>query len=132
MVQSLIALHQLHNLSSAHKCPSAVSMVNQRLCIFLLHYVCASVCIHVCTCAYVIMYVLIQTTVLALLDTMIQPLEGEPNTYIVYYHILDGDQHGRAPNCRTFDSSEKSCLHKIAKSNNKVFTICTALLHLIP
>jgi len=64
----------------------------------------------------------IQTTVLAILDTMIQPLEGEPNTYIVYYDILDGDQHGRAPNCRTFDSSEKSCLHKIAKSNNKVYS----------
>ncbi|XP_065884791.1 transient receptor potential cation channel subfamily A member 1-like isoform X2 [Dysidea avara] len=60
-----------------------------------------------------------KTTVLAILDTMMQPLEGEPNTYIVYYHILDGDQNGCAPNCRTFDSSEKSCLHKIAKSNNK-------------
>ena len=51
---------------------------------------------------------------------MMQPLEGEPNTYIVYYQILDGDQHGRAPNCRNFDGSHKSCLHKIAKSNNKV------------
>ena len=51
---------------------------------------------------------------------MMQPLEGEPGTYIVYYHILDGDQHGRAPNSPYFDSSEKSCLHKIAKSNNKV------------
>ena len=57
---------------------------------------------------------------LAVLDTMMQPLEGEPNTYIVYYQILDGDQHGRAPNCRTFDGSHKSCLHKISKSNNKV------------
>ena len=51
---------------------------------------------------------------------MMQPLEGEPGTYIVYYHILDGDQHGRAPNSPNFDSSERSCLHKIAKSNNKV------------
>ena len=51
---------------------------------------------------------------------MMQPLEGQPGTYIVYYHILDGDQFGRAPNCENFDSSEKSCLHKIAKSNNKV------------
>ena len=51
---------------------------------------------------------------------MMQPLEGEPNTYIVYYQILDGDQHGRAPDCQTFDVSHKSCLHKIATSNNKV------------
>ena len=61
-----------------------------------------------------------QGTVLVVLDTMMQPLEGEPNTYIVYYHILDGDQNGRAPNCQNFDGSHKSCLHKIAKSNNKV------------
>ena len=51
---------------------------------------------------------------------MMQPLEGEPGTYIVYYHILDGDQHGHAPNAENFDKSEKSCLYKIAKSNNKV------------
>ena len=57
---------------------------------------------------------------MAVLNTMMQPLEGQPGTYIVYYHILDGDQFGRAPNCENFDSSEKSCLHKIAKSNNKV------------
>ena len=74
----------------------------------------------------------IQTTVLAILDTMIQPLEGEPNTYIVYYHILDGDQHGRAPNCRTFDSSEKSCLHKISKSDNKVFSMCCKVILTTP
>ena len=57
---------------------------------------------------------------MAVLDTMIQTLEGEPNTYIVYYQILDGDQHGRAPDCRTFDGSQKSCLYEIAKSNNRV------------
>ena len=51
---------------------------------------------------------------------MMQPLEGELGTYIVYYHILDGDQNGRAPNSPNFDDTEKSCLHKIAKSNNKV------------
>lgn len=66
---------------------------------------------------------------MAVLDTMMQPLEGEPGTYIAYYQILDGDQHGRAPNCRTFDGTERSCLHKIAKSNNKVnsllFTLST-------
>ena len=72
-------------------------------------------------------YIYIQATVLAVLDTMMQPLEGEPNTYIVYYQILDGDQHGRAPNCRTFDGSHKSCLHKISKSNNKVNIILLAL-----
>ena len=66
---------------------------------------------------------------MAVLDTMLQPLEAEPDAYIVYYNILDGDQNGRAPNCPNFDASEKSCLHKIAKSNNKVknsvFVICS-------
>ena len=57
---------------------------------------------------------------LAVLDTMMQPVEGKPDSYIVYYHILDGDQDGRAPNCPNFDSSKKSCVHKIAKTNNKV------------
>ena len=63
---------------------------------------------------------LCQTTVLAVLDTMIQPCEGNPAAYTVYYNILDGDQHGRSPKCKNFDSSEKSCLYKIAKNNNKV------------
>ena len=58
---------------------------------------------------------------MAVLDTMIQPLEGEMDRYIVFYHILDGDQNGRAPECKSFDNSHKSCLHKIAKSNKKVF-----------
>ena len=57
---------------------------------------------------------------LAVSDTMIQPYEGKPGTYTVYYNILDGDQHGRPPNCDNFDTSEKSCLYKIAKSNNMV------------
>ena len=56
---------------------------------------------------------------LAVLDTMKQPVP-EPDTYMLYYHILDADQNGRAPNCPGFDSSQKSCLHKIAKTNNKV------------
>lgn len=49
-----------------------------------------------------------------------QPYEGQPGTYTVYYNILDGDQHGRSPNCPNFDRSEKSCLYKIAKKNDKV------------
>ena len=58
---------------------------------------------------------------MAVLDTMIQPaLQGEQDTYIVYYHILDGDQHGRAPNHPDFDGSSQSCLHKIAERNYKV------------
>ena len=57
---------------------------------------------------------------LAVLDTMIQPYEGKPGTYAVYYNILDGDQHGRPPNCYNFDTSEKSCLYMIAKNNNMV------------
>ena len=67
---------------------------------------------------YAILYY--QTTVLAVLDTMIQPHEGKPGAHTVYYDILDGDQNGHPPNCDNFDSSEKSCLYKIAKNNNKV------------
>ena len=51
-----------------------------------------------------------------------QPVEGKSDTYFVYYHILDGDQNGCAPNSPNFDSSKKSCIHKIAKTNNKVIT----------
>ena len=57
---------------------------------------------------------------LAVLDTMMEPLEGQHNTYVVHYNILDGDRQGRPPNDSHFDKSHKSCLHKIAKSNNKV------------
>ena len=56
---------------------------------------------------------------LAVLDTMMEPLEGQHDTYVVYYNILDGDRQGRPPNDPHFDRSHKSCLHKIAKSNNK-------------
>ena len=56
---------------------------------------------------------------LAVLDTMMEPLENEHNTYVVYYNILDGDRQGRPPSDPNFDKSHKSCLHKIAKSNNK-------------
>ena len=51
---------------------------------------------------------------------MMEPLESEHNTFVVYYNILDGDRQGRPPNDSSFDKSHKSCLHKIAKSNNKV------------
>ena len=57
---------------------------------------------------------------LAVLDTMIQPYEGKPGAYTVYYDILDSDQYGHPPNCSNFDNSEKSCLYRIAKNNNKV------------
>ena len=57
---------------------------------------------------------------LAVLDTMMQPVEGKPDTYFVYYHILDGDQNGYAPSSANFNGSKKSCVHKIAKTNNKV------------
>lgn len=68
---------------------------------------------------------ILQDTVLAVLDTMKQPVEGKSDTYFLYYHILEADQDGRAPNCPTFNSSEKSCLHKIAKTDNKVmYTFC--------
>ena len=62
---------------------------------------------------------------LAVLDTMMEPLEDGHNTYIVYYNILDGDGEGWPPNDQHFNKSHKTCLHKIAKSNNKA-TICMA------
>ena len=57
---------------------------------------------------------------MAVLDTMIEPRNGQPGSYTVYYDILDGDRDGRAPNCRFFNGAKKSCIYKIAKSDNKV------------
>ncbi len=57
---------------------------------------------------------------LLVLDTMMEPLPGQKDTYLVHYAVLDGDVCGRAPSDPQFDKSNKSCLHKIAKSNNKV------------
>lgn len=51
---------------------------------------------------------------------MMEKLEGQYDTYIVHYNVLDGDRQGRPPNDPYFDKAHKSCLHKIAKSNNKV------------
>ena len=62
---------------------------------------------------------------LLVLNTMMEPLPGQKDTYLVHYSVLDGDVQGRAPSDRLFDKSNKSCLHKIAKSNNKVLTITT-------
>ena len=59
---------------------------------------------------------------MAVLDKMIEPVEGEPGNYTVYYHILDGDQNGHAPSCQYFNAAEKSCLYKIAKNDNKVIS----------
>ena len=76
------------------------------------------------------MRVTLQTTVLAILDKMIEPLQL-PGSCKVFYNILDSDQHGRDPNCTNFDSSKKSCLHRIAESNSKViinFCYITSLL----
>ncbi|KAJ7321433.1 hypothetical protein OS493_035007 [Desmophyllum pertusum] len=57
-------------------------------------------------------------------------IPDDPFDYHFYYHILDGDEAGRPPklmalegNKQTdnehFDRKDKSCLHLIAKSNNK-------------
>lgn len=55
-----------------------------------------------------------------------------PLEYYFYYHILDGDEGGRPPmivtseghnkqtNNENFNCRNKSCLHAIAKSDNKV------------
>ena len=68
------------------------------------------------------LHVCIQDTVLAVLDTMLEPIPGKQNTYVVYYSILDGDECGRTPVDPQFDSNTKSCLQKIAKSNDRVRT----------
>ena len=58
---------------------------------------------------------------MAVLDTMMERLELQPGACIVYYDILDGDQNGCDPKCKSFKRSEPSCLHKIAESyDNKV------------
>ena len=57
---------------------------------------------------------------LAVLDTMMERLEDQYDTFVVHYSVLDGDREGRPPNDPHFSKAHKSCLHKIAKSNNKV------------
>ena len=57
---------------------------------------------------------------MAVLDTMIEPKNGQPGTYTVYYDILDSDREGHDPNSRLFNGAKKSCIYKIAKSENKV------------
>ena len=58
-------------------------------------------------------------------------ISDDPLNYHFYYHILDGDERGRPPKIRDSDEHrqienkyfnwrDKSCLHAIAKSNNKV------------
>lgn len=56
---------------------------------------------------------------LAILDTMIEPLPSQHDTFVIHYSILDGDTKGRPPNDKRFNKANKSCLHKIAKSSNK-------------
>ena len=60
-------------------------------------------------------------------------ITDDPLNYHFYYHILDGDEGGRPPKIniasdgcmkqienKYFYCSNNSCLHAIAKSNNKV------------
>jgi hypothetical protein len=60
-----------------------------------------------------------QETVMAVLDSMMDSVEGQPDRYRVFYNILDGDWNGRAPDHLAFVPSGRSCLQIIAKSNNK-------------
>jgi len=57
-------------------------------------------------------------------------IPDDPFNYRLYYHILDGDEAGRPPKVMAsegnkltdneyFNWHDKSCLHYIAKSNNK-------------
>ena len=66
---------------------------------------------------------------LAILDTMMEKLSGQHDTYVVYYNVLDGDRQGRPPNDSHFDKAHKSCLHKIAKSNNKAIVLYYISMH---
>lgn len=56
---------------------------------------------------------------LAVLDTMCEPVEGD-KTFTVHYSILEGDEKGYPPDHNKFERSRKSCLYKIARSQNKV------------
>ena len=58
-------------------------------------------------------------------------IPDDPFDYHFYYHILDGDEAGRPPKVMAsegnrltdnehFNRRDMSCLHLIAKSNNKV------------
>lgn len=58
-------------------------------------------------------------------------ITDDPVDYHFYYHILDGDEGGRSPKLTTLDGEkqtnnkhfnwrDRSCLHLIAKSKNKV------------
>ena len=58
-------------------------------------------------------------------------ISDDPLNYHLYYHILDGDEGGRPPiiissdghkqiENEFFNEKDKSCLHAIARSNNKV------------
>ena len=69
---------------------------------------------------FILTYTILQTTVLAVLDAMMEPQEGSPGSYIVNYGILESDEHGRDPYHNEFNDSCKSCLYKIAKNNNMV------------
>ena len=54
---------------------------------------------------------------------MLEPIPGKQNSYVVYYSLLDGDECGRTPVDPQFDSTTKSCLQKIAKSDDRVRTL---------
>ena len=53
---------------------------------------------------------------------MCEPVQGDVK-YKVHYSILEGDEAGYPPNHPKFKSSRKSCLYKIARSQNKVCTL---------
>lgn len=51
---------------------------------------------------------------------MCEPVQGDVK-YKVHYSILEGDEAGHPPDHPKFKSSRKSCLYKIARSQNKVY-----------
>lgn len=76
-------------------------------------------CNHTHACLRICIFHTQKDLALAVLDTMCEPVEGD-KTFTVHYSILEGDEKGYPPDHKKFERSRKSCLYKIARSQNKV------------
>ena len=65
----------------------------------------------------------VQKTILAILDTMNETVQGEPDKRNIHFSILESDCFGRLPNHPNFNKKSTSCLHTIAVTSNKVSSI---------
>ncbi|KAL8563025.1 hypothetical protein ACOMHN_065346 [Nucella lapillus] len=59
-----------------------------------------------------------QQTVLAVLDSMVDPI-GQSGHVRVHYEVLETDEKGRPPDHKDFAPTSKSCLHLISKGGYK-------------